>query len=102
MSEWTTGDWETDDNMGVWATGGGMVGQFFHVSMGITLEQAEANARLVAAAPTMAEALDPDTLDVAADKCQGAGLAAVATALRMVAERQRAALKLAKGEDRNG
>jgi hypothetical protein len=29
-------------------------------------------------------------------------LAAVATALRMVAERQRAALKLAKGEDRNG
>jgi GH24 family phage-related lysozyme (muramidase) len=54
MSEWTKGPWETDDNMGVWATGGGMVGQFFHVSMGITLEQAEANARLAAAAPTMA------------------------------------------------
>ena len=58
MSEWTKGPWETDDNMGVWATGGGMVGQFFHVSMGITLEQAEANARLAAAAPTMAEALE--------------------------------------------
>jgi hypothetical protein len=69
-------------------------------------EESEAQARryayTIAAAPTMAEALDPDTLDVAADQCQGAGLAAVATALRMVAERQRAALSLAKGEDRNG
>jgi hypothetical protein len=98
MSEWTKGPWETDDNMGVWATGGGMVGQFFHVSMGITLEQAEDNARLAAAAPTMAEALEALIADVERIGIED-GLADQGDPA--IVEQARAALRLAKGEDRN-
>jgi|GEM_PF-1034835 len=60
--------------------------------------ETEANARLIAAAPDLLEAIDPDALDVSADQCQRAGLGAVATALRMMAENQRAAIAKATGQ----
>lgn len=52
----------------------------------------EANARLIAAAPDLLEALDPDTLELAADQCARSGLNAVATALRMMGSNQQAAI----------
>ncbi len=94
MSEWTKGDWEADGNMGVFAAGGGLVAQCYYVSSAITVEQAQANARLIAAAPTMAEALENLLAHT-----EGVTLPAAAHVMR---EKARAALSLAKGEDRNG
>jgi hypothetical protein len=54
---WTPGPWHTSESLSVWKTGGGAVAQCFWVSGAISIETAEANAALIAAAPDLYEAL---------------------------------------------
>jgi hypothetical protein len=54
-------------------------------------------AALICASPALYEALDPEILEIAADTCRKAGLAAVASCLDIEAKKQRAALLLARG-----
>jgi hypothetical protein len=63
-------------------------------------DECEANARLIAAAPDLLEALDPVSLATAAEQCRLKGLAAVCTALSIMADRQSAAIAKATGADR--
>ncbi len=94
MSEWTKGDWEINpvrdpESGAVMVCAGdghryGLVACVFRA----------ADARLIAAAPTMAEALENLLAHT-----EGVTLPAAAHVMR---EKARAALQLAKGEDRNG
>ena len=94
MSEWTKGDWEINpvrdpESGAVMVCAGdghryGLVACVFRA----------ADARLIAAAPTMAEALENLLAHT-----EGVTLPAAAHVMR---EKARAALALAKGEDRNG
>jgi hypothetical protein len=58
----------------------------------------EANAKLIAAAPEMADSLDPDSLDAVADELEVFVHSARILTLRGIAKRQRAALAKARGE----
>jgi hypothetical protein len=62
----------------------------------ITCEWSEAS--LIAAAPEMADSLDPDSLDAVADELEVFVHSARILTLRGIAKRQRAALAKARGE----
>jgi hypothetical protein len=73
------------DNDGAWIARDGTV-------------SSEANARLIAAAPDMLAALDPDTLEAIANEIGGEFKhSARADSLRVIAKQQRAALAKATG-----
>lgn len=109
MSEWTKGPWVYEDNMprsygSAWVNSADVRkiavcdGTRRSDTHGFCLRmnegENEANARLIAAAPTMAEALENLLAHT-----EGVTLPAAAHVMR---EKARAALQLAKGEDRNG
>lgn len=56
-SHHTSGPWRASECLTVCQDGGGAIAQCFWVSGAIELEAAEANARLIAAAPDLLEAL---------------------------------------------
>lgn len=65
---------------------------------GVPEEQERANARLIAAAPTLLEALYPDELEAIADEIQCFEHSARAASLRAIAKWQRQAISAATGQ----
>lgn len=101
----TPGPWElgdtSDTELMVYCNDslGSRVADCHNSGHGITTQQDHANARLIAAAPDLFEALDPDTLEAIADEI---GLefrhSARALSLRVIARKQREAIAKATGE----
>jgi hypothetical protein len=55
VTNFIPGPWRVGDNLDVWQEGGGVVAECFWVSGAISVESADANARLIAAAPDLYE-----------------------------------------------
>lgn len=97
MSEWTKGPWAWTHPNQITSGLSGADGKPVIDDLGydgLYINPKSADARLIAAAPTMAEALENLLAHT-----EGVTLPAAAHVMR---EKARAALALAKGEDRNG
>lgn len=108
MSEgkWTKGPWRWDWRPGDDSAPGSVYaepfeGHAYAVAMMPryqTKQQWEADAQLIAAAPEMYDAIDPEMLEAIAREIDGFEHSARAESLRVIARRQRAAIKKAKRE----
>ena len=92
----TPGPWRAGGSLAVWQEAGGVVAQCYWVSGAIGVDVAEANARLISAAPEMYAAL---LLTEEANEARGRGDASRAMALHSEAlAARRAALAKAEGK----
>lgn len=94
-SHHTSGPWRASECLTVCQGGGGAIAQCFWVSGAIELEAAEANARLIAAAPEMYDACRT----VAALAQNGADTIALLVELNRVAKQCAAAIAKAEGRE---